>query len=286
MFYITSTDGVKIAVYDYNTKGKETILLIHGWPLSHKIFEYQVNFLINCGYHVMLLDLRGFGNSDVPTFGYCYNQMAEDIYTVVTQCQIDSFILGGFSMGGAIVLRYMHNYNGYGVKKLMLFAAAAPCWTKRKGFPFGVSREMVDQLICQASTDRAQLGYDFSYKQLFASLHSDAIKDWFKEIVWSASGRGTIQTAIALRDEDGRRDLAAVHVPTAIFQGVHDVVVPKELTMLQYQSIPNAKLYTLEQSGHGVMYDELELFNNYMLDFLTCSFNQSSEQRCCRRKFY
>ena len=40
MQYIKSNDGTKIAVYDYNPKGKQTIFLIHGWPLSHKIYEY------------------------------------------------------------------------------------------------------------------------------------------------------------------------------------------------------------------------------------------------------
>lgn len=36
MQYIKSNDGIKIAVYDYNPKEKQTVFLIHGWPLSHK----------------------------------------------------------------------------------------------------------------------------------------------------------------------------------------------------------------------------------------------------------
>ena len=46
MFYVNSTDGVKIAVYDYNCGGTETVLFIHGWPLSHKIYEYQIPILV------------------------------------------------------------------------------------------------------------------------------------------------------------------------------------------------------------------------------------------------
>ena len=49
MFYVNSTDGVKIAVYDYNCGGTETVLLIHGWPLSHKIYEYQIPILTVAG---------------------------------------------------------------------------------------------------------------------------------------------------------------------------------------------------------------------------------------------
>lgn len=70
MQYIESNDGTKIAVYDYNSKGKQTFFLIHGWPLSHKIYEYQINLLTDCGLRVIAVDLRGFGNSDTTVFTF------------------------------------------------------------------------------------------------------------------------------------------------------------------------------------------------------------------------
>lgn len=75
MYHITSNDGTKIAVYDYNPQRKQTVFLIHGWPLSHQIFEYQTGLLTNCGYRVVAVDLRGFGQSDTPACGYCYDQL-------------------------------------------------------------------------------------------------------------------------------------------------------------------------------------------------------------------
>ena len=83
MQYIKSNDGIKTAVYDYNPKGKRTVFLIHGWPLSHKIYEYQISLLTNCGFRVVAVDLRGFGKSDTPACGYTYNQMSADIFSVV-----------------------------------------------------------------------------------------------------------------------------------------------------------------------------------------------------------
>lgn len=139
MQYIKSSDGTKIAVYDYNPKGKQTIFLIHGWPLSHKIFEYQINLLTDCGYRVVAIDLRGFGKSDTPAHGYSYNQMSSDVFYVVRQLRLSNFVLVGFSMGGAIALRYMNRFKGYGVRKLILLSAAAPCFAKRPDFPYGKS---------------------------------------------------------------------------------------------------------------------------------------------------
>ena len=139
---------------------------------------------------------------------------------------------------------------------------------QRPDFPYGLPRGQVDDLIRLAETDRPLLAQHFSHEQLFASPQSDAAKDWFKDIALSASGLGTVQAAIALRDEDGRRDLAAVQVPAFILHGAKDVVVSTALAEIQQQGIRGAKRITLENSGHGIVYDELERFNRLFLDAL------------------
>lgn len=265
MFYVRSNDGTRIAVYECNKGCPKTVFLVHGWPLSHKIYEYQIELLTRCGYHVVAVDLRGFGESDTPACGYGYDQMAADIYHVVKSMGLKKFILTGFSMGGAIVLRYMRLFCGYGVEKLILLAAAAPSWTQREGYPYGLTRKYVDSLICLAETDRPQLACNFSHEQLFAAPHREPVKQWFRDIALSASGLGTVRSAMALRDEDGRCDLPCVHVPTWIIHGGKDVAVSNDLARIQKEGIPCSRLVTLENSGHGIMYDELALFNRIFL---------------------
>ena len=268
MFYVTTDRGCRIAVYDWNPRNPDAVLLIHGWPLSHLMYEYQIELLTRLGYRVVALDLRGFGRSDAPASGYHYDRMADDVYRVVQTLGLNRFTLVGFSMGGAIALRYMRRFRGAGVKKLILLAAAAPCWVQRPDFPYGLPRGQVDDLIRLAETDRPLLAQHFSHEQLFASPQSDAAKDWFKDIALSASGLGTVQAAIALRDEDGRRDLAAVQVPAFILHGAKDVVVSTALAEIPQRGIRGSKRITLENSGHGIVYDELERFNRLFLDAL------------------
>lgn len=269
MFCIKSSDGTKIAVYDYNPCGNHTVFLVHGWPLSNKIFEYQIEMLTCCGYRVVAIDLRGFGNSDTPACGYSYDQMSRDIYCVVKGMGLSNFSLVGFSMGGAIVLRYMNKFRGYGVEKLILLSAAAPCWTQRPGFPYGMTKKSVDQLLLLAQTDRPQLAENFS-KQLFASPQSEAAIDWFREIALAASGIGTVKTLLSLRNEDGRQDLDCVHVPAYIIHGVKDQIVSNDLAMIQHKNIAGSKFYNLSNSGHGIMYDELESYNKIFLNAIEC----------------
>lgn len=266
MYYVNNRN-IKIAVYDLNPTCKNVIVLVHGWPLSERIFDYQKLLLVNHGFRVITMDLRGYGNSDAPACGYSYNEFASDIDTIVRKLNLKSFILVGFSMGGAIVCRYMRLYQGYGVKKLCLLSAAVPRFTQTEEFPYNVTKEYVNELICQASTDRAELSKSFSEMLLYCE-HSNEIKNWFKDISLGASQIGTIGGACSLRDEDCTRDVCSIQVPTGIFHGTRDEVVSYELGILQHKMIQTSQLFTFECSGHGVFYDELENFNCCFLDFV------------------
>lgn len=107
---------------------------------------------------------------------------------------------------------------GGGVKKLVLLAAGAPCWTERPGFPYGLPRQSATELIRLAMADRPQFA-DLFTRLLFANEHSEAALHWFRDVVLSASSTATIQSGYTYRDEDGREDLAFVHVPAAVFAG-------------------------------------------------------------------
>jgi non-heme chloroperoxidase len=273
MVHINS-NGVKIAVSEYNREcsrkcGADTVLLLHGWPLSHLIFEYQINLLVELGYHVVGVDFRGFGASDSPAYGYDYNQMARDVHNVIRTLNLSCITLAGFSMGGAVALRYMRLFKGFQVKKLILLAAAAPSFTRTENFPYGIEKRDVDEMIEKANSDRPELCRNFVDEKLFARVHSNAVKGWFTAIAQSASGIGTIKAALSLRDEELSSDLKCINVPVFIIRGEKDTVVPVSVTDYQHREIPCSTLFSLKNSAHGIMYDELENFNNFFVKALT-----------------
>ena len=91
---------------------------------------------------------------------------------------------------------------------------------------------------------------------------------WFRDVVLSASSTATIQSGYTYRDEDGRNDLACVQVPTAVFEGGQDALIPDSITDFLRRGIPGACLYTFPSSGHGLVYDERTDFNRALLEFL------------------
>ena len=55
MIYVQS-DNVRLAVYEYQPNAKKTVLLVHGWPFSHEIFEYQIRPLTELGFQMCIRD--------------------------------------------------------------------------------------------------------------------------------------------------------------------------------------------------------------------------------------
>src|SRR5699024_3259393 len=131
---------------------------LHGWPASHRLFEYQLNELGgNKGIGCKAPDQRGFAMSDKPASGYDYDTLADDVRCIIERLGLMNITLVGHSTGGAIAIRYMARHHGYGVSKLVLCAAAAPSLIKRTNFPYGLSEGAVIDIIEGTYKDRPKM---------------------------------------------------------------------------------------------------------------------------------
>jgi non-heme chloroperoxidase len=115
--------SIELFYEDYGT-GKP-VVLIHGWPLSGRSWEYQVPALVESGYRVITYDRRGFGNSSQPWNGYDYDTFASDLHQLLEHLELQNVTLVGFSMGGGEVARYISTYGTNRVEKAV-FAGAVP----------------------------------------------------------------------------------------------------------------------------------------------------------------
>ncbi|MFU0826187.1 MAG: Proline iminopeptidase [Lachnoclostridium sp.] len=266
-YYVKVEPEVRYYVEDLNPKGNKTILFLHGWPGSHKLFEYQFNVLPGMGYRCIGIDTRGFGNSDKPYWGYNFDRLADDVRCIVDELQLCDFTLLGHSNGGAIACRYMGRHKGYGVSRLILVAAAAPSLIKRPNFPYGVDGKVIHQLIEGTYKDRPRMLRDFGDRFFFQGT-SKAFSDWFFEIGLQAAGWATAFMAEAWIKEVLFHDLSSIRVPTLIIQGIHDLVVPFSLAEVQNQYIKNSKLIPFDFSGHATFYEEKDKFNEVVTCFI------------------
>ena len=265
-YYITVDGNVNIFVEDLNPECKQTILFLHGWPGSHKLFEYQFDVLPQMGFRCIGIDTRGFGDSDKPFCGYDYDRLADDVREVIDALNLQNITLAGHSTGGAIAIRYMARHKGYGVSRLALFAAAAPSLIKRPDFPYGLDKEAVLQIIDGTYADRPNMLRNFGDMFFFQHI-TQPFSDWFFQVGLQAAGWATAAIANTWIREVLFSDLNAITVPTLIIHGIHDKVVPYVLGEIQHQYIRYSTLLPFEFSGHASFYDQKDEFNKALAEF-------------------
>ncbi len=270
MAYIETTPGTQVFVEDWGQG--QPVVFLHGWPLNHKMFEYQVNQIAN-HYRCILIDRRGFGLSDKPWQGYDYDTLADDLAAVLEALDLYDVTLVGFSQGGAEAIHYMARHQGKRVSKLVLLGAAAPHLLKTEDFSDGVDKSTFDEMIENSLQDRAAFIEDFSKQFFGVSLLnnpvSNKLADWFHSLAMEASPKATVENILTFSQADLRSDLPLINVPTLIIHGTNDQVVPFDISgKLLAENISNAQLIAYEGAPHGFFYTEWPRLNQDLLDFL------------------
>ncbi len=107
-----SVDGLDIAYLEGgNAKdGREPLILVHGFGADKDNFTRVAGHL-GQQYHIISLDLPGFGESSRPENGdYTVSKQAERLHAFAQALGIQRAHFGGSSMGGAIITAYALKY--------------------------------------------------------------------------------------------------------------------------------------------------------------------------------
>jgi pimeloyl-ACP methyl ester carboxylesterase len=96
----TPADGVSI---DASEAGSgRPLVLVHGITESRRSWDPVVAPLVAAGYRVVSFDLRGHGDSSTAS-SYDLGSMSADLSAVIAAHELDSPLLVGHSLGGAVV---------------------------------------------------------------------------------------------------------------------------------------------------------------------------------------
>ncbi|PGV60612.1 alpha/beta hydrolase [Bacillus cereus] len=263
---------IEIYYEDYGI-GKP-VVLIHGWPLSGRSWEYQVPALVEAGYRVITYDRRGFGKSSQPWEGYEYDTFTSDLHQLLEQLELQNVTLVGFSMGGGEVARYIGKYGTNRVEKVVFAGAVPPYLYKSADHPEGVLDDVaIQEFENGVKSDRLAFLDEFTKGFFAAGDRTDLVSEPFRlynrDIAAGASPKGTLDCIAAFSKTDFRSDLAKINIPTLVIHGDSDATVPYEYSgKLTHEAIPNSKVALIKGGPHGLNATHAKEFNEALLLFL------------------
>ena len=263
------SEDVDIHYKDYGS-GKP-VILIHGWPMSHRAWEQQVWAIVEAGFRCIAYDRRGFGISSAPWGDFDYSSLAADLREIITQLNLKDVTLVGFSMGGGEVVRYFTDYGDDRISKAVLMSSIIPLVAKKEDNEEGVPQSDLEGIMDALEADRP--GFLPEFLQNFYNAKDNNVSqgklDYDFSIAAYASPRATIECARAWAETDFRSECKNVTVPTLIIHGDADNIVPIKTAGNQAAKlIPNNNYEVIKGGPHGLNITHKKDVNTLLINFL------------------
>lgn len=245
----------QLVVLEAGSSHQDTLVFVHGLGEFGMKDWFDVIPALTERYHVIALDLPGFGLSAAPKGRYTPTNFARVLDTVVSQYVSKPFTLIGHSMGGAVSLRYASIYPDK-VNKLILVNAAGIL--EKTAFVKHLSEIPSDESVIPKLFQKtlAQLN-DFGASLVeLGNLH-DPASDFLQgnDATWNAliSNSPNLNAALSLVEEDFNQAIRELEVETDIIWGEKDTVAPLRTAKVLNANIKYSRLSVIQNAPHVPM---------------------------------
>ena len=235
-----NVNGIQIA---YARKGTgKPLVLVHGYPLDHTIWDEVLPFLEN-DFDIITPDLRGFGQSDIVRSPYKIADLAADIAGLLDQLDIEKAVTAGHSMGGYVSLAFARAYPERVLGLGLVASQALADSPERKQGRYETAAEVMKTGVKPvAESMSAKLTPD---ERVQAFVHALIAKQ-------QPAGLAGALKAMAERD-DSTSALSSFKFPIALIHGEADELIPIQRAQEIKAAIPHATLMELSGVGHMPM---------------------------------
>ncbi len=251
-------DGLNINYMDEGTG--DAVLLLHGWGGSIQTMIPIANILKDkC--RVIVPDLPGFGESDMPKEPWNSYDYAQCIKKFIDALGLNSIVLFGHSHGGRISIILSSRYDF--VKKLILIDSAGLIPKRKLKYYIKVYYFKLLKKIYVAfsagNSEREKL--EKFYKKYGSTDYRES--------------QGVMRNTMVKVIHDNLADLLPdIKAPTLLIWGENDEDTPLYMGKLMEEKISDSGLITLKGAGHYSYIDCYDQFKAVINVFLKDEFNK------------
>lgn len=258
--FITS-DGARLHYLEAGPSEARTVVFVPGWTMPAWIFDAQIAALQD-RYHVLALDPRGQGESEVTRFGYTYERRGRDVGELIRHAAGDKVVLVGWSLGVLDGLAWVAQAGDDRIAGLVL-----------------IDNSIGEEPALRASTPapRPATPAPEPTPEERRARRAAFVASLFAHDPGADYRARLTDQALRMSIEDERR-LLAYDVPREYWaSALHSIDVPvlyvvrprwaaQGRTLMRRHA--DAEVVVFENAGHALFVDEPERFNALLIDFM------------------
>lgn len=246
--------------------GTRTVLLVHGFQASARIWQPTWERLPAAEYRCIAVDNRGAGESDAPADegAYGVKPFADDLHALVQALELRDVVMVGHSMGGATAMHYAVEHPET-LRALVLVDPAGPDGIAPEGADV---EELVEARMAQRAAQSRTNGTGGEGIEAGPDLPAGFTEALAADIAAAPAQRlrGSYRSMLTLRLGAA---VGLIPVPVLLIAGDADKLVPLPRILETYSKLPSGTgMHIWHGVGHSPNVETPDRFTRVLRRFI------------------
>ena len=243
------------------------VVLLHAFPLDHRMWVGQFPGLVDAGWRVLAPDLPGFGASELPDAEPSLTTVVDILSASLLARGIDRCVVVGLSVGGYLAMEWLR-------RRPEMLAGVVLCDTKATADPEAtrIARLTMADEIDREPSRTSQILRERVLPVLVGETTMgqrpalvSMLGDWVDAA--PAATVSWIQRAMANRP-DSVSTLREAMLPTLIVWGDEDALSPQSEQSTMLEALTDGRLVVIPAAGHLSALEDPEPVTRAIVEFL------------------
>jgi pimeloyl-ACP methyl ester carboxylesterase len=249
--------GVHLWFTDTGGSG-EPVVFIHAATGSSRVWEYQRPVFASRGYRVITYDRRGYGRSAADPSGQQPGTGADDLNALIDHLKIDRFHLVATAAGGFVAWDYALSFP----KRLRSLVVANSIGGVQDPEYQEAMRRLRTPDFLAMSPDMRELG------PAYRVSNPAGVERW-RELERTARPTSAQPPPQTFRNKVTFSLLETIAVPTLLLTGDADMYSPPPIMRMFAARVKGSKAVVIPEAGHSAYWEQPDIFNRTVLDFIS-----------------